>query len=60
MSPVAELIDRARDAGLELIDRGANLRVRGPDPLPADLLEELRRYKLEVLELLLPARGAES
>lgn len=55
------LIERARRAGLELIPRGANrLRVRGPDPLPDDLLEDLRVHKLEVLEALEAERAREA
>ena len=52
MSAVAELMDRARVAGLELIDHGATLRVRGPEPLPRDLLDDLREIKGEILEHL--------
>jgi hypothetical protein len=52
VTAAAELIDRATAAGLELIDAGSRLRVRGPAPLPAELLEALRERKREVLELL--------
>ena len=48
----AELIDRARAAGLELIDRGDKLRVCGPEPLPTDLLDDLREFKGDILEHL--------
>ena len=52
MSAVAELMDRARVAGLELIDRGDKLRVRGPEPLPSELLEALHERKAEILRHL--------
>jgi len=52
MSAVAELMDCARVAGLELIDRGNKLRVSGPEPLPTDLLDDLREFKVEILEHL--------
>lgn len=54
----AELVGRARDAGLELIDHGTTLRVRGPEPLPADLLDALRECKSEILQHL--RRSAET
>ena len=50
MSVATELIDRARDAGLRLIDLGDKLQVRGP--LPAELGEALRESKAEILEQL--------
>jgi hypothetical protein len=49
---VAELIDRATAAGLELIPAGGKLRVRGPEPLPPDLIAELRQRKAELLAIL--------
>ena len=52
MNAAAKLIDRARTAGLKLIDRGNKLRVSGPEPLPTDLLDDLREFKGEVLEQL--------
>ena len=52
MSVTAELVGRARNAGLELIDIGATLRVCGPEPLPAALLEALRESKCDILEYL--------
>jgi len=52
MTAVAELVDRAISAGLELVDHGMTLRVCGPEPLPTDLIADLRERKTEVLELL--------
>ena len=57
MSPI-ELVDLALDAGLELVDRGDVLRVRGPKPLPADLLDALRQHKQEILEHLRQGIGS--
>lgn len=48
-----ELLDRARAAGLILEPRSEKLRVRGADPLPADLLGELRAHKAEILSRLI-------
>lgn len=52
MTGVAELIDLATAAGLELIPVGEKLRIRGPEPLPGALVDALREHKIEVLALL--------
>jgi len=49
---VAELLTAARAAGLELVPDGDGLRVVGPRPLPADLLDELRAHKVKILVAL--------
>ena len=46
---VAELLVSVADAGLTLIPAGDRLRVRGPEPMPAQLLDELRRSKPAIL-----------
>lgn len=46
---VADLLERVSDAGLVLIPNGERLRVRGEEPMPEDLLEELRQQKPAVL-----------
>ena len=46
---VLQLIESATDAGLTLIPAGDRLRVRGAEPMLADLLEELRRWKPAIL-----------
>ena len=48
----SELVSRARTAGLELIDRGEKLKVRGPHPLPVHLLNDIRERKGDILEYL--------
>ena len=52
----AELLTRARAAGVELILNGDRLRVRAPQRPPDDLLEALRAHKAELLALLRPRR----
>ena len=47
-----ELVHRARTAGLELEPRGDKLRVRGPEPLPRQILTALRTQKAEILAKL--------
>ena len=51
-APVAELLETVTAAGLELIPDGQTLRVRGPEPLPGDLLDLLRERKPEVMGYL--------
>jgi len=46
------LLDRARHLGLTVEVAEGGLRVRGPRPLPADLIEELRQHRAEVLAAL--------
>ena len=45
MNAAAQLIEAADARGVELIPSGDKLRVRGAEPVLADLLEDLRRHK---------------
>ena len=49
----ATLIAHCRELGAILVPEGKNLRVRASEPLPADILEELRQHKFEVIEHLI-------
>ena len=52
MSPVAAILARVRAAGAELEAHGDKLRWRAPEPLPDDLLADLKASKAEVLAAL--------
>jgi hypothetical protein len=48
----ADLLERVRATGTELLPAGNKLRMRGPAPLPDDLRIELRCHKSEILREL--------
>lgn len=48
MTNVAELVDRCQHLGAEFIVNGERVRVKAPNPLPPDLLEQLRSRKAEI------------
>ncbi len=52
MSAPAELLEAIQARGAELVPAGERLRVRAPEPLPEDLMGELRRHRDELLRLL--------
>ncbi len=59
MSDVHSLLARCHELGAEFTPLpDGKLKVRAPAPLPADLQQELRRHKAEVLALLTQAQAS--
>lgn len=58
VNAASELLARIRALGGELMVEGKNLRYRFPQPVPADLIEQMRAHKPALLRLLAgePAR----
>ncbi len=52
MTTTTDILDRVRATGTELLPAGNKLKMRGPAPLPDDLLTELRAHKSEILRAL--------
>ena len=52
----ATLIAQCKEFRAILVPEGEHLRVRAPDPLPPDILEELRQHKSEIIEYLTSKR----
>jgi hypothetical protein len=53
------LIEAVQRAGGAIILQGDRLRLSAPEPLPENLLQELRAHKAEVIDHLQHARGME-
>ncbi len=51
----AEILKQARDYGatFRVVERD-RLKIQAPSPLPADLMEEVRQHKADILALLAP------
>lgn len=54
----AAILERCRAAGVSLHADGDRLKVTAPRPPPAELLDELRTHKAELLRLLAPVLPA--
>lgn len=52
MSAAFDLLQRVRDAGGVVKSEGNRLELRAPQPLPSDLMDDLRQHKAELLAAL--------
>lgn len=52
MTDAINLIERCRDLGATLTLLNDRIRVNAPQPLPLEILDELRQFKPQILEAL--------